>query len=220
MLEGFYVQLKTVRIKISKEAVNSKARTKFRRILIETKKKVLQTIDLLKSKDKDLPISYEDFNQGIFPWEAVINENDTNFPTLSYADKYHVVDCWMLLQRAKEEVELTKIEMINYIRFLTDKRSSLKQLTHSEEADETFCKGKAVMAHSEIERLNLQIQLSLKIFNLNCNNDFSNFVRETNSNSGTEFEFETSDEETDNSYTKFEFSDKETETHSSDSDDY
>jgi hypothetical protein len=126
----------------------------------------------------------------------------------------------MLLQRAKEEVELTKIEMINYIRFLTDKRSSLKQLTHSEEADETFCKGKAVMANSEIERLNLQIQLSLKIFNLNCNNDFSNFVRENNSNSGTEFEFEISDEETDNSYTKFEFSDEETETHSSDSDDY
>ncbi|KZS14293.1 Uncharacterized protein APZ42_020390 [Daphnia magna] len=72
----------------------------------------------------------------------------------------------MLLQRVKEEVELTKIEMINCIRFLTDKRSSLKQLTHSEEADETFCKGKAVMAHSEIERLNLQLQLSLKIFNL------------------------------------------------------
>ncbi|XP_045033760.1 uncharacterized protein LOC123475278 [Daphnia magna] len=156
MLEGFYVQLKTVRIKISKEAENSKARTKFRRILIETMKKVLQTIDLLKSKDKDLPISYEDFNQGIFPWEAVINENDTNFPKLSYADKYHVVDCWILLQRAKEEVELSKIKMINYIRFLTDKQ----------------------------------------------------------------FEFETSDEETDNSYTKFEFSDEETETHSSDSDDY
>lgn len=125
----------------------------------------------------------------------------------------------MLLQRAKEEVELTKIEMINYIRFLTDKRSSLKQSTHSEEADGTFCKGKAVMAHSEIERLNLQIQLSLKIFNLNCNNDFSNFVRETYSNSNTEFEFETSDEENDNSYTKFEFSDEETETHSSYSDD-
>ncbi|KAK4045610.1 hypothetical protein OUZ56_033297 [Daphnia magna] len=108
MLEGFYVQLKTVRIKISKEAgmfylqkktfnltENSKARKKFRRILIETKKKILQTIDLLNSKDKDLPISYEDFNQ------------------VSYADKYHVVDCWMLLQRAKEEVELTRIEMIN-----------------------------------------------------------------------------------------------------------
>ncbi|KAK4013666.1 hypothetical protein OUZ56_026218 [Daphnia magna] len=122
MLEGFYVQLKTVRIKISKEAENSKARTKF--------------------------------SQGIFPWEAVINENDAKAPTPSYADKYHVVDCWMLLQRAKEEVELTKIEMINYIRFLTDKRSSLKQLTHSEEVDEIFCKGKAVMAHSEIERLN------------------------------------------------------------------
>jgi hypothetical protein len=72
----FYLQKKTFNL-----TENSKARTKFRRILIETKKKVLQTIDLLKSKDKDLPISYEDFNQGIFPWEAVINENDTNFPT-------------------------------------------------------------------------------------------------------------------------------------------
>ncbi|KZS21228.1 Uncharacterized protein APZ42_011888 [Daphnia magna] len=110
MPEGFYVQLKTVHIKISKEAKNSKARTKFRRILIETKKNVLQMIDLLNSKDKDLPISYKDFNQGIFPWEAFINENDTKFTTLSYADKYHVVDCWILLQIAKEEVELTKIK--------------------------------------------------------------------------------------------------------------
>ncbi|KZS21862.1 Uncharacterized protein APZ42_011130 [Daphnia magna] len=167
MLEGFYFQLKTVPIKISKKAENAKTRTKFRQILIETKKKVLQTIDLLNAKDKDLPVSYEKFNQ------------------VSYADKYDVVDCWMLLQRVKEEVELTMIEMINYIRFLADKRTSLKQLTHSEEADESFCKGKAVIAHSEIERLNLQIQLSLKIFNLNCHNNFSNFVRETYSNSDT-----------------------------------
>ncbi|KAK4028046.1 hypothetical protein OUZ56_017209 [Daphnia magna] len=113
MLEGFYVQLKTVHIKISKEAKSSKARTKFRRILIETKKKVLQTIDLLNSKYKDLPISYEYFNQ------------------VSYADKYHVVDCWILLQIAKEEVELTKIEMINYIRFLTDKRASQSYVLRS-----------------------------------------------------------------------------------------
>ncbi len=104
MLEGFYVQLKTVSIKISKEAgyfklitssgifnlsdtltftliENSKARNKFRRILTETKRKALKTIDLLNSKDKDLPISYEDFNRGVFPWEAVINEKDTQFPT-------------------------------------------------------------------------------------------------------------------------------------------
>jgi hypothetical protein len=69
MLEGFYVQLKTVSIKISKEAgyfklitssgifylsdvltftliENSKAGNNFRRILIETKRKALKTIDL------------------------------------------------------------------------------------------------------------------------------------------------------------------------------
>ncbi|EFX73498.1 hypothetical protein DAPPUDRAFT_253070 [Daphnia pulex] len=122
MLEGYYVQLKTVAIKISKEAENSKTRTKMRRILTETKKKALETIELLNSKDEDLEIYYENFNKGVFPWEAAINENDTQFPTLSYADKYHVVDCWMLLQRANEEVILTKNEMINYVRFLTEKQ--------------------------------------------------------------------------------------------------
>ncbi|KAI9550736.1 hypothetical protein GHT06_006130 [Daphnia sinensis] len=159
MLEGFYVQLKTVRIKNSKEARESslKLRKRFRFL----------TIHLLNSKDKDLSIAHEDFNQ---VW---------------YADKYHVADCCMLLQRAKEEVEQTKIEM-NRIRFLTVKRSSLKQSTPSEEADEIFCKGKAVMAYSEIERLSLQIQISLKMFNFNCSNEFLNFVSETYSNSDTE----------------------------------
>jgi hypothetical protein len=68
MLGGYYVQLKTVAIKIPKEAgnlfssmpeflvfknktftysENSKTRTKMRRILTETKKKALETIKLL-----------------------------------------------------------------------------------------------------------------------------------------------------------------------------
>jgi hypothetical protein len=44
----------------------------------------------------------------------------------------------MLLQRAKEEVVLTKNEMINYIQLLADKRLSLKESTHSEEEDKKF----------------------------------------------------------------------------------
>ena len=121
----------------------------------------------------------------------------------------------MLLQRAKEEVLLTKNEMINYIRFLADKRSSLRQSKHSEEEDEAFAKGKKAMAHSEIEQLHSEI-LSLKIFHLNCKNNFSDFTHETDSNYDTEFEFETSDEETENSTTELESSSDETETLSSD----
>jgi hypothetical protein len=126
----------------------------------------------------------------------------------------------MLLQRAKEEVVLTKNEMINYIQFLADKRLSLKESTHSEEEDKTFAKGKTVMAQSEIERLNLQIPLSLNIFSLTCNNDFSNFTSETLPDSRINFEFETSDEETENYTTELETSDsEETETPFSDSSD-
>ena len=126
----------------------------------------------------------------------------------------------MLLQRAKEEVVLTKNEMINYIQFLADKRLSLKESTHFEEEDKTFAKGKTVMAQSEIERLNLQIPLSLNIFSLTCNNDFSNFTSETLPDSRINFEFETSDEETENYTTELETSDSdETETPFSDSSD-
>ena len=50
-----------------------------RRILTETKKKALETIELLNSKDEDLEIYYENFNKGVFTWEAAINENDTQF---------------------------------------------------------------------------------------------------------------------------------------------
>jgi hypothetical protein len=44
--------------------------------------------------------------------------------------------------------------MINYVRFLTEKRSSLKQPAHSKEEEKSFGKGKKAMAHSEIERIN------------------------------------------------------------------
>ena len=52
---------------------------------------------------------------------------------VSLADKYHIVDCWMLLERAREEITLSKSEMINYMLFLVDKRSSLQQPKHTGE---------------------------------------------------------------------------------------
>ena len=60
----------------------------------------------------------------------------------------------MLLQRAKEEVVLTKNEMINYIQFLADKRLSLKESTHSEEEDKTT---------GNIAKYNLLIKLKVKV---------------------------------------------------------
>ncbi|XP_045032706.1 uncharacterized protein LOC123474557 [Daphnia magna] len=221
MLEGLHAHLKTTSISISKEAENSKSRTKLRRVLTETKRKALETIELINSKDTTLPISYEDFNEGVFPWETVLDRDDTHFPTLFLADKYNIVDCWMLLKRAREEITLSKNEMINYMRFLIDKRSSLQQPSqkHTGE-DEKFAKGKSVMKVSEVHHLNLKIQMALTTFNLKCNQDFSDFVCETQTNhSEPEFEFDTSDEDNYDSLSESEYSDEETESSSSYSED-
>ncbi|KAI9549854.1 hypothetical protein GHT06_007315 [Daphnia sinensis] len=140
---------------------------------------------------------------------------------VSLADKYNIVDCWMLLKRAREEITLSKNEMINYMRFLIDKRSSLQQPSqkHTGE-DEKFAKGKSVMKVSEVHHLNLKIQMALTTFNLKCNQDFSDFVCETQTNhSEPEFEFDTSDEENYDSLSESEYSDEETESSSSYSED-
>jgi hypothetical protein len=122
----------------------------------------------------------------------------------------------MLLKRAKEEVELTKKEMITYIRFLVDRRSKLQQRKTFEDFAEQFEKGKAVMAVSEIQRLDVQIQLALKTFNLNCSGDFLDFPNESTQNiSDTEFQFSSSDDENDgSSITKSVSSSEETESFS------
>ena len=118
----------------------------------------------------------------------------------------------MLLKRAREEVTLSKNEMINYMRFLVDKRSSLQQPKHTGEDEEKFAKGKSVMAVSEVHHLNLKIQMALKKFNLNFNQDFSDFVCETKTNdSEPKFQFDTSDEDNYDSLSESEYSDEETE---------
>ena len=122
----------------------------------------------------------------------------------------------MLLKRAREEITLSKKEMINYMRFLVDKRSSLQQSKHTGEDEEKFAKGKSVMAVSEVHHLNLKIQMALKIFNLKCNQDFSDFVCETQTNDyEPEFQFDTSDEDNYDSLSESEYSDEETESSSS-----
>lgn len=114
MLEGLHAHLKTTSISISKEAgtilqqlnwdrityfeyrtctktENSNTRTKLRRVLTETKGKALETIELINSTDKTLQISYEDFNEGVFPWETVLDRDDTQFPTRKNQNIYTFV---------------------------------------------------------------------------------------------------------------------------------
>jgi hypothetical protein len=66
---------------------------------------------------------------------------------------------------------------------------------HTGEDEEKFAKGKSAMKVSEVHHHNLKIQMALKTFNLKCNQDFSDFLCETQTNySEPEFEFDTSDE--------------------------
>ena len=120
----------------------------------------------------------------------------------------------MGLNRAKEEIKITKKEMITFVEFLVKKRTVLEKYGHFK--DDRFSKGKKVMACSEIQRITLQIARSLEMFHLNCLNDFSNYIEEPESY--TEFEFDSNDEETKTSSTDLESSCIEIIT-SSDSDD-
>ena len=122
----------------------------------------------------------------------------------------------MLLKRAREEIILTKNEMMNYIRFLLDKRSSLQKTQNYEERDK-FAKGKSVMVVSEIQRLDTQIQLALQEFNLNCNEDFTKFTSEDQENN-VEEDFDASEDKSDDS-TQSEYSDENGEDETSEQDD-
>lgn len=86
--------------------------------------------------------------------------------------------------------------------------------------EEKFAKGKSVMAVFEVHNLNLKIKMALKILNLKCNQDFSDFVCEKPTNDyEPEFKFDTSDEENYDSLSESEYYDEETESSSSYSED-
>ncbi|EFX62316.1 hypothetical protein DAPPUDRAFT_337119, partial [Daphnia pulex] len=122
-------------------------------------------------------ISMDDFEKGIFPWDVNSEDDSENeSSTLSLSQKYELVDTWMLLQRAEEEIELCKMEMKEYILYLDSTRSSLNrnlidQNVSCEETNE-FIAGKAILMRCEIARLDVKIQESLETFQLCSEADF------------------------------------------------
>jgi Na+-transporting NADH:ubiquinone oxidoreductase subunit NqrC len=105
----------------------------------------------------------------------------------------------MLLKRAREEILLTKKEMLNYMQFLVSKRSSLLQfIQQNVQEEDKFAKGKKVLSAAEIQRLHLKIKESLQLFNLYSDGDFINLINGSDfpqENINTEFELESSDED-------------------------
>jgi hypothetical protein len=57
------------------------ARNRFRRVLTEVKQKALKTIEIINLKGKQNQISYEDFDNGVFPWERFQHEENSEYPT-------------------------------------------------------------------------------------------------------------------------------------------
>ena len=105
----------------------------------------------------------------------------------------------MLLKRAREEILLTKKEMLNYMQFLVSKRSSLLQfIQQNVQEEDKFAKGKKILSAAEIQRLHLKIKESLQLFNLYSDGDFINLINGSDipqENINTEFELESSDED-------------------------
>jgi Na+-transporting NADH:ubiquinone oxidoreductase subunit NqrC len=105
----------------------------------------------------------------------------------------------MLLKRAREDILLTKKEMLNYLQFLVSKHSSLLQfIQQNVHEEDKFAKGKKVLSAAEIQRLHLKIKESLQLFNLYSDGDFINLINGSDfpqENINTEFELESSDED-------------------------
>jgi Na+-transporting NADH:ubiquinone oxidoreductase subunit NqrC len=103
------------------------------------------------------------------------------------------------LKRAREEILLTKKEMLNYLQFLVSKHSSLLQfIQQNVHEEDKFAKGKKVLSAAEIQRLHLKIKESLQLFNLYSDGDFINLINGSDfpqENINTEFELESSDED-------------------------
>ncbi len=66
----------------------------------------------------------------------------------------------MLWKRAREEILLTKKEMLNYMQFLVSKRSSLLQfIQQNVHEEDKFANGKKVLSAAEIQRLHFNVQI-------------------------------------------------------------
>ncbi|KZS01798.1 Uncharacterized protein APZ42_001434 [Daphnia magna] len=198
-LEGLFIHMKNVSIFISTQADDlkknltyyfpqlivklqldsCKTRTKFRGVLTKIKGKAVKLLSVINSKYRAIHgiISMEDFEKGIFPWDLNSEDDSENESSiLSLSQKYELVDTWMLLQRAEEEIKLCKMEMKEYILYLDSARSSLNRnlIDQNISCEETnqFIAGKAILMRCEIARLDVKIQESLEKFQLYSEDDF------------------------------------------------
>lgn len=113
--------------------------------------------------------------------------------------KYKLVDSWMRWKRAQEEVVIVKNEMMNYLKYLFDKRSSLQEQVKGEieemkcylknvlddslnqqmEEDgrnqSNFSLGKRAILRSEIRRLTFKIQEAMTEWKFLSNQDLHSF---------------------------------------------
>nr|CAH0101292.1 unnamed protein product [Daphnia galeata] len=158
------------KIEMMREGVNSqqsnekkscKTRTRFRGVLSKLKAKAVKLVSEINTKkeSQNCPISMEDFEKGIFPWDFNSDDHEENksFAYLSISEKYEIVDTWMLLQRAEEEIKLCEMEMKTYLLYLVSTRSSLKKNLIFEDVsygqtNTKFLAGKAVLSRGEIAR--------------------------------------------------------------------
>ena len=106
----------------------------------------------------------------------------------------------MLWKRAREEIMLTKKEIINYMQYLVSTRSSLEDLKsfQGQDADDDelkYAKGKAIVAFAEIKRLNVKIQTSIEILHLHSLDDFASSIQDGTTLTRTENELQHSEED-------------------------
>lgn len=98
---------------------------------------------------------------------------------MTTSEKYILVDSWMMLKRAEEEIQLLKEEMKNHISYLTSTRSMLAEnvaMLDSSTHDREFSIGKSVLSRAEISRLDVQIRECLITFKLYSEDQFKLFT--------------------------------------------
>ena len=97
----------------------------------------------------------------------------------------------MLWKRGKEEIILTKKEMVQYVKYLISTRNSL-QLQHTNMEDDTeqpFSRGKSLLAATEVRRVNSKILHTIQKFNLHSLENFNDLEQ-----SDSEFDFDSQNE--------------------------
>lgn len=102
----------------------------------------------------------------------------------------------MLWKRGKEEIILTKKEMVQYVKYLISTRNSL-QLQHTNmenDTDQLFSRGKSLLAATEVRRVNSKIVQTIQKFNLHSLENFNDLGQSETTQSDSEFDFDSQNE--------------------------